>query len=192
MKPTFVLLTFALAMSGATAARADQLLDVNLSAEIRLGRRPPPPPPPVVVVIQEPAERGPAPWERARWYQRNQGYYYYPGGDVYYRPGDHVWFYQERGQWRSARNLPDFVRVDFNRSITLTMSTDRPYIYHQQVVTRYPSNYFGSRVRLRDEGPRDRDDDRRGPDRDRDRDHDRDKDDRGRGKAKGRDDRDRR
>lgn len=185
MKTTLVLLTVALAMSGATAARADPLLDVNLSAEIRLGRRPPPPPPPVVVVIAEPAGRGPAPWERAHWYQRNQGYYYYPGGDVYYRPGDHVWFYQERGEWRSTRNLPEFVRVDFNRSITLTMATDRPYIYHQQVVTRYPSNYFGARVRLRDEGPRDRDDDRRGPDRDRDKDdHDR-----GRGKAKGRDDR---
>ena len=186
MKPTLALLALALAVGGAASARADQIFDVNIAADIRLGRRPPPPPPPVVVVIEEPAPRGPAPWERARWYQRNQGYYYYPGGDVYYRPDDHVWFYQERGEWRTARNLPEFVRVDFNHSITLTMATDRPYIYHQQVVARYPANYFGVRVRLRDEGPRNRDDDHRGPDRDKD-DHDR-----GRGKAKGRDDNDRR
>ncbi|MBC7368698.1 MAG: hypothetical protein H7343_18130 [Undibacterium sp.] len=192
MKKTLVLIACALAAGGVSAARAEQLLDVNLAAEIRLGRRPPPPPPAVVIVVEEPAARGRAPWERARWYQRDRGYYYYPGGDVYYRPGDHVWFYQERGEWRSARNLPEFVRVDFNRSITLTMATDRPYIYHQQVVMRYPSNYFVVRVRLRDEAPRgrdgdesprSRDDDHRGPDRDKD-DHDR-----GRGKAKGRDDR---
>jgi hypothetical protein len=78
------------------------------------------------------------------------------------------------------------VRVDFNRSITLTMATARPCdIYHQQVVTRYSANYFCARVRSCDEGPRDRDDDRRVPERDRDKDdHDR-----GRGEAKGRDDR---
>jgi hypothetical protein len=177
MKPKLMLLTFALAVSGAAAARADQI-DLNISADIRLGRRPPPPPPPVVVVVEEPAARGPAPWERAHWYQRNQGYYYYPGGDVYYRPTDHVWFYQERGEWRMARNLPEYVRVDFNRSVTLTMATDRPYIYHQQIVRRYPANYFGARVRLRDE---DRRDDRRGPEKDdrgRDKPHGHDRDDR--------------
>jgi len=77
------------------------------------------------------------------------------------------------------------VRADFNRSITLTMATARPCsIYREQVVTRYPANYFGARVRPCDEGPRDRGDLRRVPDRDRDKaDHDR-----GRGEAKGCDD----
>ena len=179
MKTLLAVLTLTLAMGAAVAARADQIIDVTIGADIRLGRRPPPPPPPVVVVVEDPSMRAPAPWERARWYQRSQGYYYYPGGDVYYRPTDHVWFYQERGEWRTARNLPDFVRVDFNRSVTLSLPTDRPYSYHRQVVARYPANYFGARVRLRDEDPREREN--RGPDRD--------KNDRGRDKPKDRDDR---
>ena len=86
----------------------------------------------------------------------------------------------ERGQWRSGRNLPDYVRVDLNRSVTLTMFTDQPYTYHAQVTARYPSNYFGTRVRLRDEDRHDDRHDNRKPDKDhdgRDSDHDgRDKD----------------
>jgi len=155
MKTKIILITLTLAASTSPLARAE-FLDINLSGEIRLGRRLPPPPPAVVVVVEDTGPRGPAPWENARWYQPNQGYYYYPGSDVYFRPADHVWFYLERGQWRSGRNLPEFVSIDFNRSISLTMATNRPYAYHQQILARYPSNYFGTRVRLRDEDRRER------------------------------------
>ncbi len=166
MKTKIILVSLTLAALAAPAARAD-LLDID----IRLGRRSPPPPPAVVVVVEDTGPRGSSEWERRRWYQRPQGYYYYPGGDVYYRQADHVWFYQEHGQWRSGRNLPDYIRIDFNRSVTLMMATDRPYTYHQQVVARYPSNYFGTRVRLRDDDRRDRDNDHR--DNGRGNDHDR-------------------
>lgn len=184
MKTKLILLTLTLATLSAPGLRAD-LLNIDISGEIRLGRRPPPPPE-VVVVVPDDGPRGPAPWERGRWYQHNRGYYYYPGADAYYRPDDHLWFYVERGQWRSARNLPDWVRVDFNRSITLSMATDRPYLFHQQVVTRYPGNYFETRVRLKSEPRRDGDD--RGRDRGKD-DRRRDNDDR---KDDHRDDRDKR
>jgi hypothetical protein len=95
-----------------------------------------------------------------------------------------MWFYQDRGQWRSNRRLPDSIRVDFNQSVTLSMYTDRPYTHHQQVTTRYPSNYFGARVRVRDDDRHDRDNDgNRGRGNDRDRDHDnRDNDNRGKDK----------
>jgi hypothetical protein len=178
MKPKIILLSLALGAIIAPAVTA-QILDLNISGEIRLGRRQPPPPPAVVVVVPDTGPRGPSPWERGRWYQRTQGYYYYPGGDVYYRPGDRMWFYLERGQWRSGRNLPDWVSIDFGHSITLTMATDRPYAFHQQVVARYPSNYFGARVRVRDDDRRDHGNDNRGPDRNKDnrgRDNDRDRD----------------
>lgn len=170
MKTQIILLTLGLGLAaGAAPAAGADLID-NLMVDIRLGHRPPPPPPAVVVVVPE-ERHGPDRWEqRARWYQRNQGYYYYPGADVYYRQSDHVWFYQARGRWRSGRNLPEGIRIDFNRSVTLNMYTDRPYTYHQQVVTRYPSNYFGTRVRLRDDDRRDHDrrndNSRRGNDRD--------------------------
>jgi hypothetical protein len=167
MKNKIILLTLVLAAGALPMARADLLDKINV--DIRLGVRLPPPPPAVVVVVQDEPRRGPDQWERReRWYQRNQAYYYYPGDNVYYRQSDHMWFYADRGQWRSGRNLPDGIRVDFNRSVTLNMYTDRPYMYHQQVVNRYPSNYFGARVRLRDEDRRDHDnrDNRRGSDHD--------------------------
>ena len=172
MKTKLFIFALTVAAFGASNAWADGL-DINLSGEIRLGRRLPPPPPQIEVVVSDTGSTGPAPWEHGRWYQRPQAYYYYPGADVYFRASDRVWFYQERGQWRSGRNLPEFVVVDFNRSVALTMATDRPYSFHQHVVTRYPRNYFDTRVRIRDEDRHDRDD--HGHDRDRhgkDRDHD--------------------
>ena len=177
-KNLLLVLTFA----GLAAPLAQAQLDITISGDIILGRRPPPPPPEVVVVVDD-GPRTPPPWVRSRWYQRNQEYYYYPGYDVYYRPADRVWFYQDRGQWRNGRSLPPGYRVEFDRSITISMATDRPYQFHQQVVTRYPSNYFGTKVRLRH-------DDRRndGDNRGRDRDHDgRDRD--GDGRDRDRDDR---
>lgn len=163
MKTSLILLTLTLAAITAPAAQA-QSLDISIVGDIRLGRRLPPPPPQVVVIVEDTGPQGPSPWERSRWYSRPQGYYYYPGGDVYYRPADHVWFYQQRGQWRSGRNLPDWVRIDFNHNIVLSMATGRPYTYHRQVVARYPSNYFGTRVRVRDNDRRDRDNDNHGRD----------------------------
>ncbi len=173
MKTKMLLLACALAAIPATTALRADLLD-NLTVQIRLGHRAPPPPPAVVVVVEERQPAGPAPWERSRWGRRSQGYYYYPGTDVYYRPSDRVWFYTERGRWRYSRQLPDHLRVDFNRSVTLSITGSRPYDYHQQVVARYPANYFGTRVRLRDDDRHDnrrddRHDDNRGNDRDKDR-----------------------
>jgi len=190
MKPTHFLL--ALTCAGLAAPLAQAQLDVTISGEIILGRRPPPPPPEIVIVVDD-GPREPPPWTHRRWYQRNQEYYYYPGYDVYYRPADRVWFYQDRGQWRYGRRLPQGIRVEFDRSVIVTMATDRPYQFHQQVVVRYPSDYFRARVRLRDDHRRDRDNDNRDRDRDdrRDRDKDdhrsdRDRDDRGKSKDRGR------
>ena len=180
MNKKLILLTLTLA--AITPATWADGLDLTLTGDIRLGRHPPPPPPPVVVVLPDHEPSGPVPWERGRWYQRSKDYYYYPGGEVYYRPADHVWFYQERGQWRSGRHLPEHVNINFNHSITINMATDRPYRFHQQMVARYPSNYFGLRVRLRDDDRPDRsnnnrDHDDRRPDRDRQDDrHDKAKD----------------
>ena len=38
------------------------------------------------------------------------------------------------------RNLPEGIAVDFNRSVSLNMFTDRPYDYHDQVAARYPND----------------------------------------------------
>ncbi len=163
-------------------------VNVDISADIYLGRTPPPPPP-TVVIVDPVGPPGPPPWAASHWYRRSYAYYYYPGYDVYYRPSDRMWFFLDGGSWRFGAQLPRSVHVDFGRAVPLSLEADRPYVYHEKIVTYYPPNYF-SRVKFKDGGPRrddhdDRPDRGRGGDRD---DHRRDDDrDRDRGKGKGRD-----
>lgn len=130
-----------------TPALAD--LDISIAAEIRLGRVPPPRPP-EVVVIEEPAEKGPPPWAPAHGFRRNRAYYYYPGSNVYYRPADRMWIYLDGRDWRVGASVPTSIRVNFDRSVSLTMETDRPYEFHDHVRSRYPAEYFVTKVRLKD------------------------------------------
>ncbi|HEY0864539.1 MAG TPA: hypothetical protein VGD97_10585 [Lacunisphaera sp.] len=134
-----------------TPARAQ--LDVSLSAEIRLGRVLPPPPP-EVVIIEESGPSGPPPWAPAHGFRRNRAYYYYPGADVYYRPADRAWFYLDGGTWRVGVSLPTSIRVDFDRCVSLTMETERPYEFHDKVRAYYPGDYFVRKVRVKEKGGR--------------------------------------
>lgn len=135
-------------MSCATAGAAN--VDVSIFAEIRLGKSAPPPPPEVIVVESAP-RRGPPPWAPAHGYRAKRGYYYYPGCNVYYRPDDRMWFYLEGDNWRVGAALPSHIRVDFNRSVSLEMDSDRPYSRHRDVAAYYPADYF-ARVRIKDGG----------------------------------------
>lgn len=174
MNSKTLLLSLAVA-SLVPAARAD--LDVGIGVDIRLGRAAPPPPP-EIVVVEEVGPPGPPPWVADhRWYRRSYGYYYYPGCDVYYRPSDRVWFYLEGGSWRFGARLPDRIRVDFGHAVSLKLESDRPYVYHERVVTYYPANYF-TKVKFKNghdnrRDDRDRDDDRRNRGKGRDKDKDR-------------------
>ena len=159
-----LLLPFAAALL--TPAQAD--LNIALSAEIRLGKAPPPPPP-EVVVIEESGPKGPPPWAPAHGFRRNHGYYYYPGANVYYRPADRVWFYLDGRDWRFGVSLPTGIRVDFDRSVSLTMETEQPYQFHDKVKGYYKSDYFTTKVRLKEKSgkaekakPAREDDDARG------------------------------
>lgn len=162
------LLILAAGLTFASAAHAS--LDVSLSAEIRLGRTPPPPPPDIVV-LEPVGPPAPPPWAATHWYKRNRAYYYYPDCGVYYRPADRVWFYLEGDTWRAGAALPAFVSIDFGRSISLTLETDRPYVFHQHVVAYYPRGYF-AKVKFRGEPPRSGRPPERPARADRDRDHD--------------------
>ena len=156
-------------------------IDVSLAAEIRLGKALPPPPP-EVVVVDEPAHSGPPPWAPAHGFRRNRDYYYYPAANVYYRPADRMWFHLDGRDWRVGVSLPTSIHIDFDRSVSLTMETDRPFEFHEQVRSYYPADYFVSRVRVKEKGgkpieARDAPDRFRGDERDRD--------DHGKGKGKG-------
>lgn len=130
---------------------AHAVLDISLSAEIRLGRALPPPPP-EVIVIEESAPPGPPPWAPAAGFRRNHDYYYYPGADVYFRPADRTWFYLDGGNWSFGVSLPASIRVDFDRSVSITMESDKPYEFHDKVRNYYPGDYFVKRVRVKEKG----------------------------------------
>ena len=148
-----------------TAARAE--ISVDVTAAIRLGRAMPPPPP-EVVVLERIGPPEPPPWARRHWYHHSYAYYFYPGANVYYRPADHVWFYLEGGNWRIGARLPNHIHMDFGRAVSLSLESDRPYLFHERVVAYYPPNYF-SRVRFRYERDEWREDHRDHDDHDRDR-----------------------
>lgn len=120
-----------------------------LSVEIRIGKAPPPPPP-EIVVVEPVGPVGPPPWAGHHWFARQRDYYYYPDCDVYYRPADRMWFYLEGGEWRVGLSLPERIEFDLRHGVRLTMATNRPYIYHPQVVVLYPHDYF-RHVRIKDD-----------------------------------------
>ncbi len=156
-------------------------VDVDVFAEIRFGRALPPPPP-EVIILERIGPPGPPPWAQSHWFRRSYAYYYYAGSDVYYRPGDRMWFYRDGGDWREARQLPPGIRVDFSHNVALTLATNRPYLYHEQVVAYYPANYF-AKVKLKRDHDNHPDRELRGtPDA---RDVRAEHDDKGRGKSKG-------
>ncbi len=143
IKPLVVLLV----LSFVPTLRA--ALDVSIAAEIRLGKVAPPRPP-EVVIVEEPAPKGPPPWAPAHGFRRNRVYYYYPGTNVYYRPADRMWIYLDGRDWHVGINLPSTIRVDFDRSVSLTMETSKPYEFHDSIRSRYPDNYFVTKVRVKE------------------------------------------
>jgi len=127
-------------------------LDISISADIRLGRVLPPPPPEVVVIVESPGPSAPPPWAPAVGVRRNRNYYYYPADNVYYRQDDRVWFYLDGGAWRFGASLPTNIRVDFDRSVSLTMDAEQPYQFHDKVRSYYPPDYFVTMVRMKERG----------------------------------------
>jgi len=76
-----------------------------------------------------------------------------PGADVYYRQADpHVVLFGPRASGVPVGNLPDGIRVDFNRQRHAETCTPTGPIYLSPASRgpRYPSNYFSARVRLRE------------------------------------------
>jgi len=141
-----------LALSSGCAIATAGDIDVSIFAEIRLGKAPPPPPP-EVIVVESGRHHGPPPWAPAHGRRAKQGYYYYPAGHVYFRPADRVWFYLEGDNWQVGASLPGHIHVDFNRSVSLEMDSDRPFLRHRDVVAFYPADYFAKVKIKHKDGP---------------------------------------
>ena len=64
-------------------------------------------------------------------------YTYYPSQQVYYSPRGRVWFWNERGEWRSGKRLPRVNRLQSDPGIAVMLRTDRPYTQHVYVEHKY-------------------------------------------------------
>lgn len=82
--------------------------------------------------------QGPPPWAPAHGYRAKHRYRYYPDSYVYYDSGRRLYFYSSIGDWKAAVALPSSIHIDLDRYVVIETDTDRPYVYHSDIVKRYP------------------------------------------------------
>jgi hypothetical protein len=81
---------------------------------------------------------GPPPWAPAHGYRAKHKYRYYPSLYVYFDIGREIYFYLEGDEWKVVVTLPKDIKIGGNKYVTLQMDSERPYIYHADVVRNYP------------------------------------------------------
>ncbi|VBB44155.1 conserved exported hypothetical protein [uncultured Desulfatiglans sp.] len=86
----------------------------------------------------EPEGQGPPPWAPAHGYRAKYRYRYYPDDYVYYDGSRRLYFYDAGGGWSASVALPSSMHIHLDRYTVIEMDTDRPYVYHSDVVKRYP------------------------------------------------------
>jgi len=107
---------------------------------------------PACVVVNEHRSGGPPPWAPAHGHRAKHTYYYYPGQYVYYDLSSRIYFYRSGGSWVSATALPPGIRIDVGKHDVLEMDSDTPYVYHQEVVKRYPPGQLKKQGKEKDRG----------------------------------------
>ena len=69
------------------------------------------------------------------------GYYdydYYPDTEVYYYPSGRVWWWRDRDEWRSGRELPRGFDAHRGNHVAVRLQTDRPWTAHAKVQAEHP------------------------------------------------------
>jgi hypothetical protein len=86
----------------------------------------------------EGASHGPPPWAPAHGYRAKYQYHYYPASQVYFDNGRGLYFYYDGGNWRVSASLPSGIHIAVGEYVTLEMDTGKPYVFHSDVVKKYP------------------------------------------------------
>ena len=94
--------------------------------------------PPAPVYAPPPPQAGPPPWAPAHGHRAKHHYYYYPESHVYFDVGRSLYFYYQGGGWQASVALPSGIHISAGEHVTLEMDMDRPYVYHPEVVKKYP------------------------------------------------------
>lgn len=81
---------------------------------------------------------GPPAHAPAHGYRAKYHYYYYPSSAVYYDNDRELYFYLKGDNWEVSASLPQNIRVRLGDYVSIEMETDRPYLYHDEHVRKYP------------------------------------------------------
>ena len=84
------------------------------------------------------SNNGPPPHAPAHGYRAKHQYRYYPGCSVYYDSGRELYFYIKGDHWEVGASLPGHLRVQLGDFVSIELDTDRPYLYHDEHVKKYP------------------------------------------------------
>lgn len=80
---------------------------------------------------------GPPPWAPAHGHRRRFRYRYYPSVQVYFDIDRGLYFFLHMGRWYCSPSLPPGIKLERD-FVILEMETDRPYLFHHEVLRAYP------------------------------------------------------
>jgi hypothetical protein len=83
-------------------------------------------------------KKGPPAHAPAHGYRSKHHYRYYPSRSVYYDSDRRIYFYIEGDNWEVGASLPSSLRMGLGDSVSIELDTDKPYIYHEDHVKKYP------------------------------------------------------
>lgn len=84
-------------------------------------------------------QKGPPSHAPAHGYRSKHQYAYYPSASVYHDTDQGLYFYLSGSGWQVTASLPQQLRLQLGRSVSMTLDTDKPYIYNDQHRQQYPS-----------------------------------------------------
>lgn len=127
MKPVILVAMTGLLLAG--CATGDHRGQPSVGVGVAIGGSAPPPT----------RVGGPPPWAPAhgRRAKETVRYYYYPGAGVYYNVSTRSYFYLNGGSWQVAMSLPPSVVIDSGDYVSLTLDTDRPYLFYEDHKVKY-------------------------------------------------------
>lgn len=94
-------------------------------------------------------KKGPPAHAPAHGYRAKHQYRYYPSCSVYYDTGRRIYFYLEGDNWEVGASLPSGLQMRLGDYVSMELDTDRPYIYHEEHVKKYPPGQLKKKKKLK-------------------------------------------
>ena len=89
-------------------------------------------------VVKKTGKGGPPSHAVAHGYRATYQYRYYPSCSVYYDTGRGLYFYLNGDNWQVSASLPSSFQLRLGDHVNIEMSTDQPYIHHEEHKNKYP------------------------------------------------------